>query len=69
VEIATTTVEREEIRDKLSRGEYDHEQSARLANVLSRLLRQFEARRKALAPRPPSVQDYWRAKAAAEGDK
>lgn len=54
MECATKTVESEEMRDRLSRGECNPEQSVRLGNILSRLLRQLDRRRGALAPKPSS---------------
>jgi hypothetical protein len=59
MECATKTVESEEVRDALARGApVDSEQSVRVSNVLSRLLGQLERRRKALAPKPPSLNDW-----------
>jgi hypothetical protein len=61
-EVAAKTIEAEVLQAKLANGEAtDSNSSVRVGNVLSRLLAQLERRRRALAPKSPTLADILRA--------
>jgi hypothetical protein len=58
-EVAARTIEAELVQSRLANDQsVDPDVSVRLGNILARLLAQVERRRKALAPKPPTLAEY-----------